>query len=136
MLSEHDGLRRKNEELAQAYKEKSRKLLQTQELYDKVKRKAEMGQIQRAASDAVDSTLHYATQQGSLGFEGNYQSHDTEDDSNGLAFSQAPRFDSGGNMNTGIPRVNPTRVSDEIRWPRPAVPPRSKHHHLPRTDCC
>lgn len=50
-------MRRRNEELAQAYRDKSRKLLQTQELYDKAKRKAEMGHIQRAASDAVDSTL-------------------------------------------------------------------------------
>jgi E3 ubiquitin-protein ligase CCNP1IP1 len=60
MTEEQDALRRKNEELAQAYKEKSRKLLQVQELYDKAKRRAEMGHIRRAASDAVDSTLHHA----------------------------------------------------------------------------
>lgn len=41
----------------QTCKDKSRRLLQTQELYDRVKRKAELGQIQRAASDAVDSSL-------------------------------------------------------------------------------
>lgn len=57
MASEQEALRRKNEDLAQAYKDKSRKLLQTQELYDKAKRKAEMGLIQRAASDVVDSNL-------------------------------------------------------------------------------
>ncbi|PHH75384.1 hypothetical protein CDD82_4469 [Ophiocordyceps australis] len=56
--SELESLRRKNEEFAQAYKEKSRKLVQTQELYDKVKRKAEMGHIQQAASEAVDSTFY------------------------------------------------------------------------------
>ena len=55
-------MRRKNDELAQAYKDKSRKLLQTQELYDRVKRKVEMGQIERAASDAVDSTLNVPPQ--------------------------------------------------------------------------
>ncbi|KAI0833955.1 hypothetical protein F5Y06DRAFT_307273 [Hypoxylon sp. FL0890] len=53
-----DSLRRKNDELAQAYKEKNRKLLQIQELYDKLKRKAMLGQIQDAAEDAIDSTLH------------------------------------------------------------------------------
>uniref|UniRef100_A0A0D2Y502 RING-type domain-containing protein n=1 Tax=Fusarium oxysporum (strain Fo5176) TaxID=660025 RepID=A0A0D2Y502_FUSOF len=55
--AEQDALRRKNGEISRAYKDKSRKVLQLQELYDKVKRKAELGQIQRAASDAVDSTL-------------------------------------------------------------------------------
>ncbi|KAM0282725.1 hypothetical protein ACHAQH_002923 [Verticillium albo-atrum] len=54
---QNDSVRRKYEELGQAYKEKSRKLLQTQELYDRVKRKAEMGQMQAAACDAVDSHL-------------------------------------------------------------------------------
>ncbi|KKY36006.1 putative e3 ubiquitin-protein ligase ccnb1ip1 [Diaporthe ampelina] len=54
---DNDSLRRKNEELSQAYKEKNRKLLQTQELYDKLKRKAMLGHIQDAASDAVDTTL-------------------------------------------------------------------------------
>ena len=61
MNLDHDSLRRKNEELAQAYKEKNRKLLQTQELYDKLKRKAMLGHIQDAASDAVDTTLQGAS---------------------------------------------------------------------------
>ncbi|KAI0022562.1 hypothetical protein F4780DRAFT_182848 [Xylariomycetidae sp. FL0641] len=59
--TDQDHLRKKNEELVQAYKEKNRKLLQTQELYDKLKRKAMMGQIQDAAEDAVDSTIHGAS---------------------------------------------------------------------------
>ena len=71
MNIDHDSLRRKNEELAQAYKEKNRKLLQTQELYDKLKRKAMLGHIQDAASDAVDTTLYgassYAAQQADRG---------------------------------------------------------------------
>ncbi|KAI1456622.1 hypothetical protein F4805DRAFT_475763 [Annulohypoxylon moriforme] len=58
MRMDQDGLRRKNDELTQAYKEKNRKLLQIQELYDKLKRKAMLGQIQDAAEDAIDSTLH------------------------------------------------------------------------------
>ncbi|KAL7629674.1 hypothetical protein AAE478_001197 [Parahypoxylon ruwenzoriense] len=57
MKMDQDSLRRKNDELAQAYKEKNRKLLQTQELYDKLKRKAMLGQMQDAAEDAIDSTL-------------------------------------------------------------------------------
>ncbi|KAG8167496.1 hypothetical protein KVR01_003185 [Diaporthe batatas] len=71
MNIDHDNLRRKNEELVQAYKEKNRKLLQTQELYDKLKRKAMLGHIQDAASDAVDTTLQgassYAAQQADHG---------------------------------------------------------------------
>lgn len=58
MSLDQETLRRKNEELSIAYKEKNRKLLQTSELYDKLKRKAMLGHIQDAASDAVDTTLH------------------------------------------------------------------------------
>jgi E3 ubiquitin-protein ligase CCNP1IP1 len=57
MQVDQDGLRRKNEEIMQAYREKSRKYLQTQELYDKLKRRAMLGQVQIAASDAVDHTI-------------------------------------------------------------------------------
>ncbi|KAI1852474.1 hypothetical protein JX265_011108 [Neoarthrinium moseri] len=57
---DQQALRRKNDELAQALKEKNKKLLQTQELYDKLKRKAMMGQMQDAAEDAVDSNLQTA----------------------------------------------------------------------------
>lgn len=58
MSLDQEALRRKNDELSFAYKEKNRKLLQTQELYDKLKRKAMLGHIQEAACDAVDTTLH------------------------------------------------------------------------------
>lgn len=64
MALDQDDLKRKNDELTQAYKEKNRKLLQTQELYDKVKRKAMLGQIQDAASDAVDTTLQVGANMG------------------------------------------------------------------------
>ncbi|PTB71013.1 hypothetical protein BBK36DRAFT_1176318 [Trichoderma citrinoviride] len=57
VTASRDVLQRKNEELAEAFKDKSRKLFQTQELYTKVKRKAELGRIERAASDAVDSSI-------------------------------------------------------------------------------
>jgi E3 ubiquitin-protein ligase CCNP1IP1 len=58
MLVDQDNLRRKNEELAQAFRDKSRKHSQTQELYDKLKRRVMLGQVQNAASDAVDHTIH------------------------------------------------------------------------------
>lgn len=61
MQVDQDNLRRKNEELTQVLREKSRKLLQTQELYDRLKRRAMLGQVQDAASDAVDDTIQVST---------------------------------------------------------------------------
>ncbi|RAL65570.1 hypothetical protein DID88_005242 [Monilinia fructigena] len=57
MNTDQDALRRKNEELNHNLKEKSKKLLQTQELYDKMKRRGMLGQVQTAASNAVDDTI-------------------------------------------------------------------------------
>jgi E3 ubiquitin-protein ligase CCNP1IP1 len=57
MAVEQESIRRKNEELAQALREKTRKHLQTQELYDKLKRRAMLGHVQEAALDAVDHTI-------------------------------------------------------------------------------
>ena len=57
MQVDQDSLRRKNEEIIQALREKTRKHLQTQELYDKLKCKGQMGQIQEAAMDAADHTI-------------------------------------------------------------------------------
>jgi E3 ubiquitin-protein ligase CCNP1IP1 len=61
MQVDQDNLRRRNEELTQVLREKSRKLLQTQELYDKLKRRAMLGQVQDAASDAVDDSIQAST---------------------------------------------------------------------------
>lgn len=41
--------------------------MQTQELYDKLKRKAMMGQMQHAAEDAVDANLYAAAELGARG---------------------------------------------------------------------
>ncbi|KUJ06932.1 uncharacterized protein LY89DRAFT_767219 [Mollisia scopiformis] len=57
MQVDQDTLRRRNKELAQAFREKSKKQMQTQELYDKLKRRSLLGQVQDAASDAVDHTV-------------------------------------------------------------------------------
>lgn len=54
---DQDSLSRKNEELTQALREKSRKLMQIQELYDKLKRRTLLGHVQDAAHDAVDDTI-------------------------------------------------------------------------------
>ncbi|UKZ82161.1 hypothetical protein TrVFT333_009945 [Trichoderma virens FT-333] len=62
MTKSRDTLQRKNVEFAEALRDKNRKLSQTQELYNKVKRKAELGQIERAAFDAVDSSVRLAPQ--------------------------------------------------------------------------
>lgn len=74
MKLDHNDLQKKHDELTHAFKEKNRKLLQTQELYDKLKRKAMLGQMQNAAEDAVDSTLH-ATSAGFAGFMDSNQTH-------------------------------------------------------------
>lgn len=57
MQVDQDNLRHKHEELINAYRDKNRKLLQTTELYDKLKRRIMLGQVQNAASDAVDHTI-------------------------------------------------------------------------------
>lgn len=87
---DQEALRRKNEELSLAYKEKNRKLLQTQELYDKLKRKAMLGHIQDAASDAVDNTLHSGQNPGARLTEV-FENHDAFGMQYGTPFG-APRF--------------------------------------------
>lgn len=112
MTAEQDALRRKNEEIGQAFKEKSRKVLQLQELYDKVKRRAELGQIRKAASAAVDLTLETPPQpnQGIAGNNGVPESDNTP------AFNQ--RRANGLNMNTGMPRSYPAVSREGTLWPR------------------
>lgn len=55
--ADYGNLRRKYEELGLSYKDKCRRFAQLQELHNKVKRKAELGQMEAAASDAVDSSF-------------------------------------------------------------------------------
>jgi len=54
---DQEHLKTKHEELIQAYREKNRKLMQSQELYDKLKRRERLGHVQGAAADAVDDTI-------------------------------------------------------------------------------
>ncbi|KAI9836352.1 MAG: hypothetical protein M1819_001381 [Sarea resinae] len=57
ITSERDELQRKNHEIVEAFREKSRKHLQTQQLYDKLKRRTLLSQVQSAASLSVDQTV-------------------------------------------------------------------------------
>lgn len=54
---EQDSTRRKNQELDQALRERTRKHVHTQELYDKLKAKTMMNQMQNAVVDAVDESI-------------------------------------------------------------------------------
>lgn len=58
MQLNHENLQRKNHELAEALREKSRKHNQMQELYNKLKRRTLYSRVQTAASEAVDQSLH------------------------------------------------------------------------------
>ncbi|CZT07144.1 related to lactose regulatory protein [Rhynchosporium graminicola] len=57
MQADQESLVRRNEEIANALREKNRKHLQTQELYDKLKRRSMLSQVQDAASDEVDNAI-------------------------------------------------------------------------------
>ncbi|CAG1981067.1 unnamed protein product [Fusarium graminearum] len=113
--AEQEGLRRKHEEISQAYKEKSRKVLQLQELYDKVKRRAELGQIQRAASDAVDHTLQVA--QLEPGYGGNMTAQGNLENNHAPAFGQSHRVDVSG-MNNGAVRNYHNMATEGNQWSR------------------
>lgn len=122
-MSEQEALRRKNDELAHAYKDKSRKLLQTQELYDKAKRKSEIGMLQRAASDAVDSTLssahlHNRREEGSPVVQ--------NDTLHNIPPSASSTRVENASMNTGIQRASVRPGGDGPSWGRLGVPSRGK----------
>ncbi|POS88162.1 hypothetical protein EPUL_000322 [Erysiphe pulchra] len=57
MQSEQESLRQKNRDLAQQLRERTRKHHETQELYDKLKRRTLLGHVQDAASEAVEQTI-------------------------------------------------------------------------------
>ncbi|KAK0388738.1 hypothetical protein NLU13_4981 [Sarocladium strictum] len=122
LMSEQEALRRKNDELVQAYKDKSRKLLQTQELYDKAKRKAEIGLIQQAASEAVDSTLKNAPLANQRDGCGPVRNNDS------LHAMPPPNISTrleGPTMNSRTHRSSIHHVEDGNRWSRPGLPAHS-----------
>lgn len=72
MGKEHDYLKQKHEELIQAYREKCRKALQTQEMFDRSKRKEMIGHVRNAASDAVEHTIEASVAAGRFAERGGY----------------------------------------------------------------
>lgn len=122
MAVSHDVLRRKNDEAIHAYKEKSRKLLQTQELYDRVKRKSEIGKIQRAAFDAVDSNVMAATQCNSQNLDQNEGEAIADNLRNLPSLGSGQRFDAMS-MNTSMPRASFGRFDKGNRWSRLDITP-------------
>lgn len=122
MALDQDNLRRKNDELTRAYKDKNRKLLQAQELYDKLKRKAMLGQIQDAASDAVDTTLQAG---------GNMGAHSTDRIDTQEGYEQQygtpmhPAHYTERHDRSGVMPLQPRMGAQDLReggWARPQLP--------------
>ncbi|KAI5840764.1 hypothetical protein DFP73DRAFT_481949 [Morchella snyderi] len=63
MTISEEELRRKNHELMEGWREKGRKLAQTQELYDKLKRRTLISQVRNAASENVNQAILMSAQQ-------------------------------------------------------------------------
>ncbi|KAF3225884.1 hypothetical protein TWF106_001757 [Orbilia oligospora] len=57
---ENETISRKNHELGEALREKSRKQIETQERYDKLKRKSLVSHVQTAATSSADRALNHA----------------------------------------------------------------------------
>ncbi|KAL6691157.1 hypothetical protein J3F84DRAFT_387720 [Trichoderma pleuroticola] len=127
MTNSRDILQQKNVELAEALRDKNRKLYQTQELYNQVKRKAELGQIERAAYDAVDNSIRLAPQpatngQEPHGFHSNF--HGANEPVYSLSHGQ--RFNATGvpttGFTTGPSGSNLQRNEREDPWARKRTP--------------
>lgn len=118
-------MRRKYDELAQAYREKGRKLLQTQELYDRVKRKGELGQMQAAASYEVETqlgipTLERQSPQDAPG-RGFYEQQASAVGL-GVGARQSFQHQSPPGMPPPAPRGFSVTSNGEGTWRRPAIP--------------
>lgn len=127
--AENEAIRRKNDELTQAYREKHRRFLQAQELYDRVKRQAEMGTLQQAASDAVDHTVAEVDMLASQAFDRGNQSRDL-DTLPPVPIFGTHRGNVQSNMNTGAPRSRPGQmrgqVGEDTSWRAREMPPHCK----------
>lgn len=123
MSLDQETLRRKNEELSLAYKEKNRKLLQTSELYDKLKRKSMLGHIQDAASDAVETTLHGGLALGShpINRVENQVSYDQQFGTPYGPTRYTDRLDQPAPV-PAQPRMPPPDIRNSA-WPQQAFPP-------------
>lgn len=118
MTALRDALQRKHSEIAEAYKEKSRLLFRTQELYNKVKRKAELGQLEQAASDAVDSSIRRVPSSAVSNSESNtfLSPHFHDSSERSFPLSNGSRFDATGDA-TASSGSNLQRYESESQWP-------------------
>jgi E3 ubiquitin-protein ligase CCNP1IP1 len=120
VTASRDALQQKNNELAGAYQDKSRKLFQTQELYNKVKKRAELSQIEQAAFDAVESSTRSVPQPTTVNQASNVFRPHSLDGDNERSFPLnrgLPRFDATDFV-TAPPVSNMQQYENESRWPR------------------
>lgn len=112
--------RKKHEDLIRAYNEKNRKLTQVQELYNNAKRASERGQLQQAASEALDNTVREADVLAvSQGFDKNSSIRDLGSLPPVPLFGVAHRGDThSASMNTGPLRMGPMQTNNNSRWAR------------------
>lgn len=68
MQADHERLQSENSRLVTAFREKSRKHQQTQELYDRLKRREMTAVTQSAASQSVDNILRTGSEAKALGY--------------------------------------------------------------------
>ncbi|KAL7969703.1 hypothetical protein HDV63DRAFT_40480 [Trichoderma sp. SZMC 28014] len=120
MTELQDALQQKNNELAAAYQDKSRKLFQTQELYNKVKKRAELSQIEQAAFNAVDTSTRSVPQPSTSNQASNSFRPHSLNGENERSFPLnrgIPRFEAADFI-TGLNVSNMPRYESESRWPR------------------
>lgn len=130
MTESRDALQRKNDELAGAYQDKSRKLFQTQELYNKVKKKAELSQIEQAAFDAVDNSTRSVPQLSNSKQASNiFRPHSLNgDNERNFPPNLRPRFDAT-DFSTAPPGSNVQQYESDSRWPRKRPQAYGEAHH-------
>jgi len=123
MKAEQDTVQRKYEELSNAYKEKSRKMLQTQELYDKLKQRAMLEEVQNAASDAVDYTTRAPTNPNRFSDRGETQSqvplqpsHFSDTQRNGMQNVGVSAGNGNGNGNINMAPPNVRNGNPQPNW--------------------
>lgn len=136
MTELQDALQQKNNELAAAYQDKSRKLFQTQELYNKVKKRAELSQIEQAAFNAVDTSTRSVPQPSTSNQASNSFRPHSLNGENERSFPLnrgIPRFEAADFI-TGLNVSNMPRYESESRWPRKRPQVSGKAYHICRIN--
>ncbi|KAJ2898237.1 hypothetical protein MKZ38_004063 [Zalerion maritima] len=128
-MQEKGDLTKQNGELQNAFKEKHRALLQATELYDRLKKKAMMNQMEVAASDAVDSTLNSISQSHGHQDQHIYQNsrqHGGSSDGQYMETGHAGRMPHGrSHLNNHASQGHGTNTKAGLQdWGRPPPQPR------------